>query len=112
MESFDNKENEAQGDQVGTRGQWVVVAGSSNRTLAEFAVNGLKSYDIPAVLGSKGGFFGSSGLPLRSLSSGKLDQFEIMVPSEFEEEAKNLVGLFIGENSSGDDATELPEENE
>lgn len=112
MESFDNKEDEAQSDQVGIRGQWVVVAGSSNRMLAEFAVNGLKSYDIPAVLGSKGGFFGSSGLPLRSLSTGKLDQFEVMVPSEFEEEAKGLVGMFLGDETSGDDATELPEENE
>lgn len=112
MESFDNRDDDRQSGEFGIRAKWVVVGQTSNRIVAEFAINGLKSYEIPAVLQSKGGFFGSSGLPLRSLRTGKLDQFEIMVPAESEEEAKDLIGLFLSEGSSDDDTTTLPEENE
>ena len=96
-DDFDEEEFEdidlPEGSEI--RGEWVVAAEAVNRTMAEFAVNGLKSYDIPAVLDSRPGVFGSAGLPLRSLTDGRLETFRIMVPAEFEEEAREVVKLFL-----------------
>jgi len=74
---------------------WVIAAETVNRTMAEFAINGLKSYEIPAVLDGRPGVFGSAGLPLRSLTDGRLETFRIMVPAEFEAEAREVVKLFL-----------------
>lgn len=112
MEPFNDKDNDDRSEEVGIRGMWVIVGETGNRTLADFAINGLKSYEIPAVLKSKGGFFGSIGLPLRSLKTGKLDLFEILVPAEFEEEAKGLVKIFLGDDSVSDVSNELEEDDE
>lgn len=80
------------------RAKWVVVAETVNRTLAEFAVNGLKSYDIPAALDARAGFLGSVGLKLRSFKDGKLQTFKILSPAEFAEEAAEVVKIFLGDS--------------
>ncbi len=85
------------------RQNWVAVAEETNRTLAEFAVNGLRSNDIPAVLDLQAGFFGTAGLTLRSLESGKVRAFKIMVPAEYEKEARELVGMFLGSDELSED---------
>jgi len=90
-------------DKPGIRGQWVVIAESESKTMAEFAVNGLKSYDIPAVLDSGAGFLGTAGMQLRSLSDGKLATFKILTPVEYAEEAREVVKVFLGDGSSSDD---------
>ena len=92
------------------RPNWVVVGETTNRIIAEFAVNGLKSYEIPAVLDSRPGVFGTSGLPLRSLRTGKLDKFKILVPSEYEEEARDLINQFLGDENNATDDVENEED--
>jgi hypothetical protein len=87
------------------RSNWVAVGEAPNRTVAEFAVNGLKSYDIPAIIDSRPGFLGTAGMQLRSLRTGKVDMFRILVPAEYEEEAKEVVKIFLG----GDDS-DIPDE--
>lgn len=86
---------------INIRSNWVVAGETTSRIIAEFAVNGLKSYDIPAVLDARPGVLGSSGMLLRSLQTGRLDKFKILVPAEHEEEAKELIGQFIGEENPG-----------
>jgi len=89
---------------VGIRAEWVAVAEVENRTVAEFALNGLKSYDIPAVLDARPGILGTAGLKLRSIRTGKVDMFRIMVPMEYQEEAAEIVKIFLGGGENDIDA--------
>ena len=43
---------------------WVVVGEIEDKISADFAREALKSYDIPAVIFSRSGFFGRVGLPV------------------------------------------------
>lgn len=93
-----NEDNDIKRDraEVGVRSQWEVIAEVESRTLAEFAVNGLKSYEIPAVIDSRAGFLGAAGLKLRSLKDGKVLKFKVLVPIEFKDEAVEVVKIFVG----------------
>ena len=75
------------------------------------AIDGLKSYDIPAVLDSRPGVLGTAGLPMRSISDGHLETFKIMVPEESAEEAAGLVTMFLG-GGEGRLDDELPDDDE
>jgi hypothetical protein len=108
MGSIENNSNDPGRDEVGIRSNWVVIAEESNRTVAEFAINGLKSYDIPAVLDSRSGFLGTAGLTLRSMRTGKVDTFKIMVPPDVAEEAAEVVKIFLGDS----DAEAVDDENQ
>lgn len=107
MNQNDRNDNDRLPDNVHIRPNWVAVGEAPNRTVAEFAVNGLKSYDIPAVIDSRPGFLGTAGMELRSLRTGKVDMFQILVPAEYEEEAKEVVKIFLG----GDDS-EIQDESD
>jgi hypothetical protein len=113
MEEKDRNDEEQHSDDVGIRAHWVVVAETESRTMAEFAINGLKSYDIPAVLDARPGILGTAGMRMRSLKTGKMVTFKIMVPPDYAEEAAEAVKIFLGngrdekedvtENDSGDE---------
>lgn len=115
MENSNRNDDQERPDEVGIRSEWVVIAEAENRTIAEFAVNGLKSYDIPAVLDARPGVLGTAGLKLRSIRTGKVDMFRIMVPSEYQEEAAEVVKIFLGggegDIESLDEYTETPDED-
>lgn len=106
----DNNERVPEGAHI--RPNWVAVGEAPNRTIAEFAVNGLKSYDIPAIIDSRPGFLGTAGMELRSLRTGKVDMFRILVPAEYEEEAKDVVKIFLGDDESDTPEDSDPEEEE
>lgn len=63
---------------------------------ADFARETLASYEIPAVVISRSGFFGTIGLPLRNFYSGELGLWELSVPSEFADEAQGIVTMILG----------------
>ena len=111
MNDFDDKDRFSEG--VDIRSHWKVVGETESRTLAEFAMNGLKSYEIPAVIDARPGVLGSAGLVMRSLSTGKPELFRILVPPEYEEEASEIIKIFLGgnEDSSHDELEDpdLPE---
>ena len=111
MEHDDDTYREPSDDSPEEKTRWVVVGETESRTLAEFAVDGLKSYEIPAVLDSRPGVLGIAGLPMRSIRDGHLEKFKIMVPEEFSEEAVDLVKMFLGSEEPGDD-DELPDNDE
>lgn len=102
MSRSDHENKDDSFENVEIRSDWVVVGEAENRTIAEFAVNGLRSYDIPAVLDSRPGFLGSAGLALRSMRTGKLEMFRILVPREYKDEAEEMVGMFLGGESDPD----------
>lgn len=96
---------------VNIRSRWVVVAETVSRTLAEFAVNGLKSYDIPAALDSRPGFLGTAGLQLRSFKNGQIQAFKILTPEEFAEEASEIVKIFLGDKDDAGDESDRGADN-
>ncbi|MEZ5358768.1 MAG: hypothetical protein R3F48_08025 [Candidatus Zixiibacteriota bacterium] len=102
MKKSDNKKDSDFEDDSGDQSPWVVVAETQNRTEAEFAVNGLQSYDIPAVLDASPGVLGTAGLPLQSIYKNKAETFKVKVPAEYEEEASDLVNMFLSEGGTED----------
>ena len=64
---------------------------------ADFAEETLKSYEIPAVVISRSGFFGTVGLPLNPLYSTKSPAFEIRVPEAHVNEAAGILDMALGE---------------
>lgn len=111
MSKSDEKNNSGIDESPGEKSLWVVVAETTNRTEADFAINGLKSYDIPAVLDATPGVFGSAGLPMQSIYKAKTETFKIMVPAEFEEEASDLVNMFLSDSGADEDKDDYNEED-
>lgn len=77
--------------------EWVNLGTIDDKISADFAKETLASYNIPAVVFSKSGFFGNVGLPLNPFYKPSSATFEISVPKEYEEEAVDLLTLTLGE---------------
>lgn len=103
MGENERNDEERPAPDVGVRAHWVVVAEAESRTMAEFAVNGLKSYDIPAVLDARPGVLGTAGMRMRSLMNGRVVTFKILVPPDRAEEAAELVRIFLGNGRDEED---------
>lgn len=78
--------------------KWVCVGYVNDPASAGLVEETMKSCNIPAVVISKSGFFGSVGLPLNPLFSSASAKFEIKVPSTFLEEATDVLDATLGEN--------------
>ena len=76
---------------------WVVLGTIADKISADFARETLKTYEIPAVIVSKSGYFGTVGLTLTHFYSGGLALFEVSVPPSHWEEADELLRMTIGE---------------
>jgi hypothetical protein len=63
---------------------------------ADFARETLTSYEIPAVVISRSGFFGNIGLPLRNFYTGELGLWELSVPIEYADDARDIVQMILG----------------
>ena len=77
-----------------------------------FNVNALwRDYgDQYLMIDARPGVLGSAGLVMRSLSTGKPELFRILVPPEYEEEASEIVKIFLGGNEdSSQDELEDPD---
>jgi hypothetical protein len=75
---------------------WVLVGRVNDEMSANYARETLKSYDIPAVIFSESGFFGTAGLNLPSPAGKNLGQFQIHVPAEKKEEAEDILNMILG----------------
>lgn len=82
-------------DQVRT--DWVAVGHIEDKISADFVRATLESYEIPSVVVSRGGFFGSAGLPLMPFFASQPMAFEISVPSPFVEETIEILRMTLGE---------------
>ncbi|MCK5124947.1 MAG: hypothetical protein KAR42_01720 [candidate division Zixibacteria bacterium] len=105
-----NNEYRNGNEDVNQKSVWVVIAECTQRMEAEFAVNGLKSYEIPVVLDASPGVLGTAGLPLTYMYSGKSETFKIKVPAEYEEEAREAVKVFIGSKNKDNSQDFAPED--
>ncbi len=77
--------------------EWVVLGHIEDKISSDFAREIMKSYDIPAVVVSKSGFFGNAGLSLGAFFSSKAMLFEVMVPEPYFAEAKEVMEMTLGE---------------
>jgi len=78
--------------------RWMVLGEIDNKLAADFARETLKSYNIPAVILSKSGFFGTVGLTLTPFHNAtQSGAFEVSVPEPFAEEAAELLTMAVGD---------------
>ncbi len=76
---------------------WVVVGTIDTKLYADFAREALASYDIPAVVRCKDGFFGDIGLPLRPFYDSRSAPFEVLVPADYREETVEILNMVVGD---------------
>ncbi len=77
---------------------WVIIGYIQDKLSSDFAIESLKTSEIPAVSISNSGFFGNIGLPLNSIFGPKEALFEISVPLSCKDEAIEILGITIGES--------------
>ena len=76
---------------------WVRIGVIEDKVSADFAVEILQSYEVPAVVISKSGFFGQVGLTLTPFYSRGTGQFEISVPATEVDEAVEILSMALGD---------------
>ncbi len=76
---------------------WVLLGYVGDPMSADYAREVLKSYEVPAVVISKSGFFGRAGLTLQSFYSPGAQLFEVSVPSDYLEEAAGIMDMILGD---------------
>lgn len=80
------------------QGAWTILGQAPDRMMANFIVETLRTYDIPAVVDSKSGFLGDTGLTaLSSVFSNPTGAYAVMVPSAKAEEALPIAEMVGGE---------------
>ncbi len=77
--------------------QWVMIGTVDSQLSADFAKETLATYEIPAVVISRSGFFGNIGLTLTGFHSGARALWEVSVPADDAEEASEILGLTLGD---------------
>lgn len=81
----------------GSSKAWVMIGFVGDKISADFVKATLESQDIPVVVISKSGFFGTAGLPLVPFYSPESAMFEVSVPAVFSEEASTVCRMTLGE---------------
>lgn len=76
---------------------WIVIGLVGDKISADFVKATLESQNIPVVVISKSGFFGTVGLPLVPFYSPDSAKFEVSVPVSFAEEAQTVCRMTLGE---------------
>ena len=76
---------------------WVLLGYIADAVSADYAREVFKSYEVPAVVISKSGFFGRAGLTFQSFYSPGAQLFEVMVPSDCLEEATGIMDMILGD---------------
>ena len=67
---------------------WVTIGYATDKVTADYIIDSLQAYDIPATIINKSGFLGDIGIPLAaSPFGGGTGAYEIMTPAESIEEA-------------------------
>ncbi len=74
---------------------WVMIGSVEDKISSDYAEETLKSYNIPVVVISNSGFFGTAGLALNPFHGSSQGMFEISVPDEFIEEAVGILDMIL-----------------
>ena len=75
--------------------KWVMIGSIEDKISSDYAEETLKSYNIPVVVISNSGFFGTAGLALNPFHGSSQGLFEISVPEEFAEEAVGILDMIL-----------------
>jgi hypothetical protein len=86
-----------EGDEEEGDTRWVMLGIIQDKLSADFAKETLKSYEIPAIIISRSGFFGNVGLPLNPFYSTRSPLFEISVLSVHVKEASGILDMTLGD---------------
>ena len=79
-------------------GSWIVIGYVPDKITADFVMDSLKSYDIPAALNSKSGFFGAIGMTsVESPFFGAGGAYEILTLDDHVEEASDIATMIAGD---------------
>jgi hypothetical protein len=76
--------------------KWLTIGEIEDKLSSDFAKEVLASYEIPVVIFSRSGFFGNIGLPLNPFYKSGSALFEVSVPEEFGEEARDILQATLG----------------
>ena len=76
---------------------WVVLGMIADRISADFARETLRAYEVPAIVVSKAGYFGTAGLTMTHFYSGAAALFEVSVPPRYREVADEILRMAVGE---------------
>jgi RNA polymerase subunit RPABC4/transcription elongation factor Spt4 len=80
------------------KAKWLVIGTIQDPPFANLAREVLRSQGIPAVVISGSGFFGNIGLSFNPIfGGGKPGAFEIMVPRDYAEEARDTLDMTLGD---------------
>lgn len=81
----------------GAEAGYELIAYIDEKTAADYARETLVSYNIPAVVISKSGYFGQVGLNLPFVTGKGVSKFQVYVPSELREDAENILTMILGD---------------
>jgi hypothetical protein len=76
---------------------WVILGYVEDKVHADFAKEVLDSSNIPVTVVSKSGFLGQTGMILGGFYKPDVNNFHIMVPVQFVEEAEGILTATLGD---------------
>ena len=78
--------------------KWVMIGAINDSISSDYAKETLQSNDIPVVIISESGFFGTAGLPLNPFYGTMEGMFEVSVPEESSKEATEILDMILGDS--------------
>ena len=72
-----------------------MIGSIEDKISSDYAEETLKSYNIPVVVISNSGFFGTAGLALNPFHGSSQGLFELSVPEKFAEEAIGILDMIL-----------------
>ena len=81
-----------------SKSEWILIGSIHDSISSDYAKETLKSYNIPAVIISKSGMFGTAGLPLTNFHNAGKGLFDVSVPEDFAVEAIDILNMILGES--------------
>ena len=78
--------------------KWIQIGSIEDQVSSDYAKETLKSNNIPVVILSKSGFFGSAGLPLNPFYGTNDGFYSVLVPEDFVEEAVDILNIVLADN--------------
>jgi hypothetical protein len=76
---------------------WTLIGSVADKFTSDFAKETLASCEIPVVIMSHAGFFGTAGLTFTQFYDGKVASFEVSVPKEDADSASEILQLALGD---------------
>lgn len=78
--------------------KWKMIGSIRDNISSDYAKEMLKSYNIPVVIISNSGFFGTAGLALNPFYGKSEGLFDVSVPEEFVEEATDILDMILSDS--------------